>query len=233
LKELQSYVNDGAPDIYVFTVSTIRALEVKYGVGSEKVKAAAKLVEATIKKVTEDLVTLYDGKILVQALVLEWNYPDEPRTENLEAAHGILRPYLKSQSFDGFKSNLPQVYLSQDADETPFLCFNLKKALGPSFQVVCPDVVLWNEPRYVREADYNYDDFDEGYTDDTTANITLGNVASGRSESFAAIFLITLFLGLSLGLAIYAVSWMMWTMDPGRDSIIYRQIADPNEGMRM
>ena len=39
---------------------------------------------------------------------------------------------------------------------------------------------------------------------DVTANITLGNVASGRSESFAAIFLITLFLGLSLGLAIYA-----------------------------
>ena len=29
------------------------------------------------------------------------------------------------------------------------------------------------------------------------------------------------------------VSWMMWTMDPGRDSIIYRQVADPNEGMRM
>lgn len=40
--------------------------------------------------------------------------------------------------------------------------------------------------------------------DDITTNITLGNVSSGRSEGFAAIFLITLFLGLSLGLAVYA-----------------------------
>ena len=42
------------------------------------------------------------------------------------------------------------------------------------------------------------------FGDDITTNITLGNVSNGRSESFAAIFLITLFLGLSLGLAVYA-----------------------------
>jgi hypothetical protein len=114
------------------------------------------------------------------------------------------------------------------------LCFNLKKALGPSFKVKCPETNYWTESRYVRDADNNVDDgYEDGYRDDVTANITLGNVDGGRSEGFAAIFLITLFLGLSLGLAVYAVSWMMWTMDPGRDSIIYRQIADPNEGMRM
>ena len=113
LKELQSYATDGAPDIYIFTVSTLRvsmamlmreshtiilpflfsqALELKYGVGSNKVKVATKLVENTIKKVsvgsglsgflvtllaqvTEELVSLYNGKILVQALVLEWDFP--------------------------------------------------------------------------------------------------------------------------------------------------------------
>jgi hypothetical protein len=100
-------------------------------------------------------------------------------------------------------------------------------------QAKCPDVYSWPESwddyRYVRDA--RYDDFGDG--DEDTSNITLGNVSQGRSEGFAAIFLITLFLGLSLGLAVYAVSWMMWTMDPGRDSIIYRQVADPNEGMRM
>ena len=77
LKELKSYVSDGAPDIYVFTISTMRvsiiqhckeihtaiplflflqALELKYGVGSGKVKVAAKLVEATIKKVCFEIV---------------------------------------------------------------------------------------------------------------------------------------------------------------------------------
>lgn len=40
--------------------------------------------------------------------------------------------------------------------------------------------------------------------DEEVKNITLGNVSYGRSEGFAAIFLITLFLGLSVGLAIYA-----------------------------
>lgn len=50
-----------------------------------------------------------------------------------------------------------------------------------------------------------------GVNDDITANITLGNVASGRSESFAAIFLITLFLGLSLGLAVYAGALLLRT----------------------
>ena len=71
-----------------------QALELKYGVGSEKVGVAAKLVQSTIEKVkllhrhsfliifernnfqvTKELVGLYDGKILVQALVLEWNFP--------------------------------------------------------------------------------------------------------------------------------------------------------------
>jgi renin receptor len=250
LKELQSYATDGAPDIYIFTVSTLRALELKYGVGSNKVKVATKLVEDTIKKVsvgsglsgffvtllaqvTEELVSLYNGKILVQALVLEWDFPEEPRTEQIEAAHNILKPYLIAPDFEDFKSNLPYVYLTQGGADMPFLCFDLKKALGPSFKAKCPDVYSWPESwddyRYVRDA--RYDDFGDG--DEDTSNITLGNVSQGRSEGFAAIFLITLFLGLSLGLAVYAVSWMMWTMDPGRDSIIYRQVADPNEGMRM
>lgn len=65
---MKNYANDGAPDIFIFTVSTLRvsisflfremfippfrqALEVKYGVGSEKVGVAAKLVQSTVKKV--------------------------------------------------------------------------------------------------------------------------------------------------------------------------------------
>ncbi len=65
-----------------------------------------------------------------------------------------------------------------------------------------------------------------------TTNFTLGGgVVEERSEFFAPIFLIILFITISLGLAVYAVSWMMWNMDPGRDSIIYRQVGDTNEGL--
>ena len=64
-------------------------------------------------------------------------------------------------------------------------------------------------------------------------NLTISGVVESRTENFAPIFLISLFITIVLGLAIYAVSLMMWNMDPGRDSIIYRQVSDPTEGMRM
>lgn len=52
-----------------------------------------------------------------------------------------------------------------------------------------------------------------------------------RTYQFAPIFLIILFITISLGLAVYVVSWMMWNMDPGRDSIIYRTVGDTTEGV--
>ena len=55
----------------------------------------------------------------------------------------------------------------------------------------------------------------------------VSNIADNRSNLFSGIFLITLFVTVSLGLALYAVSWALWNMDPGRDSVIYRQVSDP------
>ena len=52
-----------------------QSLEVHYGAGSSKVAAATQLVKDTITEVTKKLVSLYNEKILVQALVLEWDYP--------------------------------------------------------------------------------------------------------------------------------------------------------------
>lgn len=52
-----------------------QSLEVRYGAGSSKVAAATQLVKNTIAEVTKKLVNLYNEKILVQALVLEWDYP--------------------------------------------------------------------------------------------------------------------------------------------------------------
>lgn len=63
--------------------------------------------------------------------------------------------------------------------------------------------------------------------------IAVNSLVENRSDDFAAIFLITLFIMVSLGLAVFATSWSMWTMDPGRDSIIYRQVSDPTEGIAL
>ncbi len=50
-------------------------VESRYGAGSSKAKLAAKLVKDTIFKASQQLVSLYNQRILVQALVLEWDYP--------------------------------------------------------------------------------------------------------------------------------------------------------------
>lgn len=64
------------------------------------------------------------------------------------------------------------------------------------------------------------------------SNLTVTILAEDRSNSFSAVFLITLFITVSLGLALYAASWVLWNMDPGRDSIIYRQVSDPTVRMQ-
>ena len=56
-------------------------------------------------------------------------------------------------------------------------------------------------------------------------------VVEERSENFPAIFLIIFVTIVPMGLALFAISWTMWTMDPGRDSVIYR-VTDP-AGLKM
>ena len=46
-----------------------------------------------------------------------------------------------------------------------------------------------------------------------------------RTESFNAIFGIIAFITIALLAAIYGISWAMWTMDPGEDSIVYQMTA--------
>ena len=58
-------------------------------------------------------------------------------------------------------------------------------------------------------------------------------MSQGRSENFTAIFLMSFFVVLVIGLALYAFSWGIWNMDPGRDSIIYRTVPDTSEGVQM
>lgn len=50
-------------------------MEERYGKGSSKMGVATKLVKQVIQESNAALVELYGGKVLVQALVLEWNHP--------------------------------------------------------------------------------------------------------------------------------------------------------------
>ncbi len=59
----------------MYVCAYTQAMEKKYGVGSTKARTAGQLVQETIQRLVTDLVALYDGKILIQALALEWEYP--------------------------------------------------------------------------------------------------------------------------------------------------------------
>ena len=50
-------------------------MEDRYGKRSSKMAFASELVKRVIQESSKALVELYDGRILVQALVLEWNHP--------------------------------------------------------------------------------------------------------------------------------------------------------------
>jgi len=55
-------------------------------------------------------------------------------------------------------------------------------------------------------------------------NTTL-NLAPEFSNMYAAIFNIILWIMIGFGLAIFGISWGIWNMDPGRDSLIYRMTS--------
>lgn len=46
-----------------------------------------------------------------------------------------------------------------------------------------------------------------------------------RTEDFSAMFGIIAFVTIVLLVAVFAISWAMWTMDPGKDSIVYQMTA--------
>lgn len=50
-------------------------MEDRYGIGSSKMGVASELVKQVIQESNKALIEVYNGQVLVQALVLEWNHP--------------------------------------------------------------------------------------------------------------------------------------------------------------
>lgn len=48
------------------------------------------------------------------------------------------------------------------------------------------------------------------------------NLAPRFDDMYPAIFNIVLWTMIGMALAVFAISWGIWNMDPGRDSLIYR-----------
>lgn len=53
------------------------------------------------------------------------------------------------------------------------------------------------------------------------------NLAPSYTSDYAAYFNIILWLVVGIAITVLLISWVMWNMDPGRDSIIYRMVQLP------
>eukprot|EP00731_Ephydatia_muelleri_P030424 Em0021g947a len=214
VKEVKKYAKDGAPDVLIFTFSALKDMEQLYGVGSSELQIATQLVRQTINEARDDLVACYKGNVLVQSLVLLWEGSLPQHSTNMKDTYQALKPYLSPEVTEAdFKRRLPHLQLASEG-HSGLACDALKAGLGNSFKVQC--FSEQSNSRSLRQTASVGD----------VLSSTPDNVAEERSELFAPIFIMWLLVLLSVGLTLYAVSWWMWTLDPGRDSVIYRNVAD-------
>ena len=66
---------------------------------------------------------------------------------------------------------------------------------------------------------------DESVQDDNTCSNVCPSESYTRTENFNVIFGIIAFITIALLAAVFGISWAMWTMDPGEDSIVYQMTA--------
>ncbi|KAL9965135.1 hypothetical protein ACROYT_G028891 [Oculina patagonica] len=217
-----SLIQDGVPDMFTLSFSSVKGLRRRYGDKSLQAEGAIQLLKDVIPKIVRKFVDLYNGNVLVEVLSLEWfgnlhtKYPQE-----MHVVYQEVQPHLLSQSMDMFHDQLPSVTLRKDLEETvkQSLCESLQNKLlsiQSPLRVSC--VEKHRERRAVPvgaapvKADSNVD-------------LSKVNLAPEYSEDYPIIFNIWLWLVVVLVLSIYVVCLVMWYMDPGRDSIIYRMTS--------
>ncbi|XP_022797311.1 renin receptor-like isoform X2 [Stylophora pistillata] len=214
-------VQDGVPDVFTLGLSSVKGLRRRYGDKSLQAEGAVQFLKEIIPQIVKKFSDLYNGNVLVEVLSLEWlgdlqtRYPRE-----VHVVYQEVQPHLVSQSRDLFHDQLPSVTLRHDLEEQAkqSLCASLHNKL---LSTQSPLKVYCNgKPRLRRSVDS-----DSQYQ--AGSNIDLGkvNLAPEYSKDYPIIFNISLWLLVVLVLSLYVVCLVMWYMDPGRDSIIYRMTS--------
>lgn len=216
-----SLVQDGVPDMFTLGLSSVKGLRRRYGDKSLQADGAIQFLKDMIPKIVKKFSDLYNGNILVEVLSLEWlgdlhtKYPRE-----MHVVYQEVQPHLLTQSWDLFHDQLPSVTLRHDLEETAkqSLCESLHNKLLSAQSPL--RVFCGSKPR-LRRAVPGAPQYQAG------PSIDLGkvNLAATYSEDYPIIFNISLWLLVVLVLSLYVICLVMWYMDPGRDSIIYRMTS--------
>ncbi|XP_015769048.1 PREDICTED: renin receptor-like [Acropora digitifera] len=213
-------VQDGVPDIFTLSFSSVKALRRRYGDKSLQAEGAVRFLQDMIPTIVKKFTDLYNGNVLVGVLSLEWQgdlqtkYPQE-----MEGVFQVVRPYLSAQSVDTFHDGLPSVSLKDDLEDSvkESLCNSLQNRL---LSVQSPlRVTCGGKHRERRAAPVT-----QSLTGEPP-DLSKRNLATKYTEDYPVIFNIWLWLVIIIALALYVVCLIMWYMDPGSDSIIYRMTS--------
>eukprot|EP00794_Sanderia_malayensis_P011241 gene11241-12421_t len=212
------YITDGVPDVYMFGITGLKDLQKKYGTDSIQVRAAIKVLETFIPEVSDKFVKLYKGNILAVELTLKKNEaPEIHDTKDTRIIYDHVKKHLGQQSFDQFHKKFPELHVFEEMEQKAkkSLCQQLSglvSKFGVEMKFKCASD---NEHHKLSRRSLLSVKVDSGLG----SNI---NLASLYHSSFPIIFNIWFWLLVVLALVVYVICLVMWYMDPGRDSIIYR-----------
>ncbi|XP_031566540.1 renin receptor-like [Actinia tenebrosa] len=222
LQQNPDLVNDNVPDILTFSLASLKAVRARYGKNSLQAKGAVVFLSAVITKLSKGFADLYNGNALVEVLTTEWNGDLKERYPEVvgEIFHH-LEPHLASDSVESFSQHLPSVNFKHDMDNTIMetLCDSLHNKLlnmQSKLKVDCLGSSVLHRTR--RDVDDEPGTFSSG-------NFSALNVAYNYTPFYSIIFNIWLWLFIALVLTVYVIALVLWYMDPGRDSIIYRMTS--------
>ncbi|XP_065056695.1 uncharacterized protein LOC135684920 [Rhopilema esculentum] len=213
-------VGDRIPDVFMIGFSSLKELQRTYGLNSPQVKAAILILEKIIPELTEKLVKAYNGNILAAQLTLKTSNQDAvSESGEHKGIYDKVKTHLGQNGIEDFYIRFQELHVANEIENhaRQSLCkqmASLVSGFGGNMNFKCA----------------NEDDNRRLTRRSLLAKMVSGDqntiqLASLYNKNFPVIFNLWFWLMVVLFLSVYAISLVMWYMDPGRDSIIYRMTS--------
>jgi len=196
-------VNDNIPDLLSLGFASVEQIKNLYGAESAEYRIALHILDSVLTKMYGEISARYGRRIFASVLFLQsTSAVIAPDVLTVVKSHIINVP---------FEQLLPYIYLKEeDKQRSVQICEDVKDSAN-KFNVFClPSTAEHiNLLRYIET--FNLENTSTNSTNNTI--ITPAQVA---------IFQITLWFSIALGLVVIAAVYAIMIMDVGKDSIIYR-----------
>jgi len=205
-------VSDNIPDLLSIGFAGVEQLRNLHGSESPEYKIAIQILDSVLTKLFGEVSALYSRRIFATVFFLQ--------STSAVIAPDVL-PVVESHIVSvPFEQLLPYIYLKEeDKQRSVQICSNVKEA-ATNFDVYC----LPSTTEHINLLRY-IETFDLG---NASTNSSTNNTIITPAQ--VAIFQITLWFSIALGLVAIAAVYAISIMDVGKDSIIYRggpQLQNP------